>query len=306
MAEHVRRIKGVVAIALILGAASATPVAKCQSSAGPATPEMALSNYSAPSGLTGDDVIAKMLERNRLRNEQLQRYSAVRTYEIRKLDGKLAAQEVVRVDYQAPDKKTFEKTSEKGSGIVRHLVFDRLIQSESETSSGQEHHDSAITTTNYAFLLAGEEEVGPYHCFVLEATPKRKDKYLFEGKIWIDAADFAIVKIAGHPAKKPSFWINRADFVRQYQRIDGFWLPYRDETAVEVKIYGRRVFTVDHQQYVINADSPLPSWSGETGGNLLVAPSATLRPKPMMTIQNILFLWPPTCLVPFVPVDWKR
>jgi len=75
-----------------------------------------------------------------------------------------------------------------------------------------------------------------------------KEKYLFEGKIWIDAQDFAIVKIAGHPAKKPSFWINRADFVRQYQRIDGFWLPFRDETSVEVKIYGRRVFTVDHQQ----------------------------------------------------------
>jgi len=39
--------------------------------------------------------------------------------------------------------------------------------------------------------------------------------------------------------------------------IDGFWLPYRDETSVEVKMYGRRVFTVDHQQYVINPANPL-------------------------------------------------
>jgi hypothetical protein len=38
----------------------------------------------------------------------------------------------------------------------------------------------------------------------------------FEGKLWTDAEDFAIVKIAGHPAKKPSFCSNRADFVRQY------------------------------------------------------------------------------------------
>src|SRR5260370_35904149 len=228
MAGHVRRIKGVVAIALILGAASATPVAKCQSSAGPASPEMALSNYSAPAGLTGDDVIAKMLERNRLRNEQVQRYSAVRTYEIRKLDGKLAAQEVVRVDYQAPDKKTFEKTSEKGSGIVRHLVFDRVIQSESETSSGQEHHDSAITTTNYAFLLAGEEEVGPYHGFVLEATPKRKDLYVVGGKIWIDPAAFASVKIGSQPPNKQSFCIIRADLRRQCHRMKGVRLHRRE------------------------------------------------------------------------------
>jgi outer membrane lipoprotein-sorting protein len=265
MAGHIRRIKGVVAIALILGAASAAPAAKCQSSAGPATREMALSNSSAPAGLTADDVIARMLEHNRFRNEQLRRYSAVRTYEIRNPEGKLAAQAVVHVDYRAPDKKTFNKTSEEGSGIVRHLVFDRLIQSESETSSGREHRNSAITTANYTFTLAGEEDLGPNHCFVLEATPKRKEKYLFEGKIWIDAEDFAIARIAGHPAKKPSFWINRADFVRQYQRIDGFWLPCRDETSVEVKMYGRRVFTVDHQQYVINPANPLQAETGDMG-----------------------------------------
>jgi hypothetical protein len=107
----------------------------------------------------------------------------VRTYEIRNREGKLAAQAVVEVDYEAPDKKTFHKTSEKGSGIVRRLVFDRLLQSEGETSSGREHHDSAITNANYAFKFVAEEDLGSYHCFVLEATPKRKDKYLFEGKI---------------------------------------------------------------------------------------------------------------------------
>jgi hypothetical protein len=263
MIGHGRRIEGVVAIALSLGAGSAASVAISQAFAGQTAQEMALSSYSAPARLTGDEVVAKMLERNRLRNQQLQRYSAVRTYEIKNPEGKLAAQAVVRVEYWAPDKKTFSNISEKGSGIVRHLVFDRLIQSETETSSGQEHRNSAITAANYAFALSGEEDIGPYHCFLLEATPKRKEKYLFEGKIWIDVKDFAIVKIAGHPAKKPSFWINRADFVRQYQRIDGFWLPCRDETSVEVKMYGRRVFTVDHQQYVVNPANPLQA---ETGG----------------------------------------
>jgi hypothetical protein len=257
MAIHVGRARKLAAIAFVLGATSVVSMGQGQSVAGQSAAEEARSTYSAPAGLTSDGIVARMLERNRLRNEQLRRYSAVRTYEIRNSEGKLAAQAVVRVDYQAPDKKVFSKTSEKGSGIVRHLVFDRLMQSESETSSGREHRNSAITSANYTFTLSGEEDVGPYHCFVLEAVPKSKEKYLFEGKIWIDSRDFAIVKIAGHPAKKPSFWINRADFVRRYQRIDGFWLPYRDETSVEVKIYGRRVFTVDHQQYVVNPANPL-------------------------------------------------
>src|SRR6267143_419898 len=263
MAIQVGRFGKLVAIAFVLGSTSAMSIAQGQSLGSQATPEDARLTYSAPAGPTGDEIVARMLERNRLRSEQLRRYSAVRTYEIRNSEGKLAAQAVVRVDYQAPDKKTFNKTSEKGSGIVRHLVFDRLIQSEGETSAGREHHNSAITAANYTFLLEGEEEVGPYHCFVLEATPKRKDKYLFEGKIWIDAGDFAVVKIAGHPAKKPSFWINRADFVRQYQRIDGFWLPYRDETSVDVKMYGRRIFTVDHQQYVIDPANRLQAEKGD-------------------------------------------
>ncbi len=262
MAIHTGRCEKLVASAFVLGATSVASMAQGQSFVSQLPTDDTRSTYSAPVGVTSDEIVAKMLERNRLRNEQLRRYSAVRTYEIRNSEGKLAAQEVVRVEYVAPDKKTFNKTSEKGSGIVRHLVFDRLMQSESETSSGREHRNSAITTANYTFTPSGEDDIGPYHCFVLEAAPKSKEKYLFEGKIWIDAQDFAIVKIAGHPAKKPSFWINRADFVRLYQRIDGFWLPWRDETSVEVKIYGRRVFTVDHQEYVINPANPIQDEAG--------------------------------------------
>jgi len=61
-----------------------------------------------------------MLQRNLLRNRQLQPYSSVRRYEIRNLEGKLAAQAVVRVEYRAPDKKRFSKTSEKASQTTAH------------------------------------------------------------------------------------------------------------------------------------------------------------------------------------------
>src|SRR6266478_9609127 len=196
MRIHFERFAKLVTILFVLGVTSLASVAQGQSSASETTDVGARLTDAVSVGLTSDEIVARMLARNRLRNEQLRRYSAVRTYEIRNLEGKLAAQALVRVEYQAPDKKTFNKTSEKGSGLVRHLVFDRLMQSEGETSSGREHHDSAITTTNYTFKVVGEEEVGSYLCLVLEATPKRKDKYLFEGKIWIDAEDFAIVRIA--------------------------------------------------------------------------------------------------------------
>jgi hypothetical protein len=202
--------------------------------------------------MTGDELFANLLERNRTRDARLLQYSAVRTYRVSNDKGKLYAQEVVEVDYQAPDHKGFRTVSEQGSGLVRDMVLKRLIESESETSSGRAHHDSAIKPANYEFNLIGQQDVGPYHCLVAEAIPKRKDKYLFEGKIWIDAQDYAIVRIAGQPAKSLSFWITRADFVREYQRIGEFWVPAEDSTLVHVRMYGKKVLTIDHRDYVIN------------------------------------------------------
>jgi hypothetical protein len=97
--------------------------------------------------------------------------------------------------------------------------------------------------------LLGEQQVGPYHCFVAQVTPKRKDKYLFEGKMWVDAQDYAVVRIEGHPAQKLSFWIERADFVRQYQKIGSFWFPQKDETFVVVRLYGKKALTITHHDY---------------------------------------------------------
>jgi hypothetical protein len=128
-----------------------------------------------------------------------------------------------------------------------------LIRSEIETAAGKEHHDSAISADNYSLNLLGEQQVGPYRCFVAEARPKRKDKYLFEGKLWIDVHDYPVVRIEGHPAKQLSFWIVRADFVRQYQKIDGFWLSQKDQTLVQVRLYGKKILTIDHQDYVVNS-----------------------------------------------------
>ncbi len=196
-------------------------------------------------------LFTELLAHNELRNAALQGYTELRTYEVTDMTGKVRAQESGQMEYRTPDKKTFVTTSESGSGLVRRLALNPLIASEIEAASGKQHHDSSITPTNYTFELLGEQQVGPYHCFVVRAMPKRPDKYLFEGKVWIDTEDYAIVRIAGHPAKKLSFWIERADFVREYQRIDGFWLPKKDETFVMVRMYGQKVLTINHQNYSV-------------------------------------------------------
>jgi len=197
-------------------------------------------------------IFDELLAHNALRSATLLDYTALRSYQVVDVRGKVHAEEVGRMEYRAPDQKTFVVTSEKGSGLVRHLALNPLIASEIQAAAGKEHHDSAISPANYTLEPLGEQQVGPYRCFVVQAIPKRRDKYLFEGKIWIDVEDYAVVRIEGHPAKKLSFWIERADFVRQYQKIGGFWLPQRDMTFVQVRLYGKKALTIDHQDYSVN------------------------------------------------------
>jgi hypothetical protein len=204
-------------------------------------------------GVTESQVFAELAAHNERRRAALHDYSVLRTYQVLDLKGKVHAEEVGRMQFLAPDKKAFTVDSEAGSALVRHMALNSLIKSEIETAAGKEHHDSTISADNYSLNLLGEQQVGAYRCFIAEARPKRKDKYLFEGKLWIDVEDYSVVRIEGHPAKQLSFWIQRADFVRQYQKIQGFWFSQKDQTLVQVRLYGTKVLTIDHQDYVVNA-----------------------------------------------------
>jgi hypothetical protein len=203
-------------------------------------------------GVTEDQVLTELANHSQRRTAALHDYISLRTYQVADVAGKVHAEEIGRMEYIAPDKKTFTITSEAGSGMVRYMALNPLIRSEIDAAIDKQHHDSTISAENYSLNLLGEQQVGSYRCFVAAAAPKRKDKYLFEGKLWIDAVDYSVVRIEGHPAKKLSFWIQGADFVRQYQKIDGFWLPQRDETLVQVRLYGKKVLTIEHHDYVVN------------------------------------------------------
>jgi hypothetical protein len=246
-------------LALLLGTAAMVALAAMSAAEAKAqTTGENLSNLAARveplrPGVTDSQVLAELAIHNEERRTALHDYTVLRTYQVVDLKGKVHAEEIGRMEFSSPDKKTFTVTAESGSGAVRHMALNPLINSEIEAAAGKEHHDSAISTDNYSLNLLGEQQLGPYRCFVAEAVPKRKDKYLFEGKVWIDVNDYSVVRIEGHPAKKLSFWIQRADFVRQYQKIDGFWLPEKDQTLVQVRLYGKKILKIEHRNYVLNA-----------------------------------------------------
>src|SRR5262245_31820354 len=86
----------------------------------------------------GDQIFAELVKHNELRSARLREYSELRTYSVVDLKGKVHARETVRMEYAAPDKKSFVMVAEEGSAVVRHLVLSRLMESETSAAAGQE------------------------------------------------------------------------------------------------------------------------------------------------------------------------
>ncbi|MFI5096765.1 MAG: hypothetical protein ACHQT6_02210 [Candidatus Acidiferrales bacterium] len=215
------------------------------------------------SSATEQDSTAELFSRLRARHHwqeaHLARLSVVRTYKVENDKNKILAEAVVVVEYKAPGTVTFTSTSGNGSGFVIHRVFQRLMDDEEKRIRINKDPDTLITPENYTLEVVGTDKVAGSVCSVVRAVPKRKETNLFEGKMCIDNQDSAIVRIAGHLAKSPSFWIKQVDFVREYRKIDGFWLLSREEAVSVLRIFGKETLTVDYQNYSLNVPEPSQS-----------------------------------------------
>jgi len=207
-------------------------------------------NVSAP--MTADEVMQRVVAMNDVRAKALASYSSIRSYrlECHCLSHKQADMKV-RVEYRAPDQKTFTIVSESGSGSVRSKVFKKLLEAEQESMREENQQRSAISPENYSFALADYGRTEGTEFYVLDAEPKAKNKFLFRGKIWVDGTEFAITRVEGQPAVNPSWWTLKTDFKRSYQKVGEFWLPASNESETKVRVFGTADLCIEYGQYEI-------------------------------------------------------
>jgi hypothetical protein len=207
---------------------------------------------------TADQVVNRMLEMNQARESALRQYTSQRRYVAENPRFSKSAEVTVQESYGREAGKQLTIVSENGSPFVQHRVIDKLIQAEIE--SGRDDRDQTmVTTQNYSFRLVGTENIDGHQCYVLEVTPKAPKKYLMRGRIWVDDAEYAIVKMEGTPAKNPSFWTRRVRFVRRYEKHGPFWLPASVESESDVLAAGQSTLKIEYFEYHISASAPLPA-----------------------------------------------
>ena len=205
-----------------------------------------------PMPLTVTEIVDHMVQADNARMAVFSGYTGMRRYSFENKKVKKHAEMTVRVVCDQTGAKTFEVVAESGSGFVRSHIIRRMIDAEREASEKAEHEETRIIPQNYDFQLLGTEETERRSSYVLEISPKKKNQFMIRGRIWVDAADFAITRLEGSPAKNPSFWIRSVHVVHRYDRIGQFWLPVTNESRAEARVFGTNDVGIEYFDYLIN------------------------------------------------------
>ena len=225
---------------------------QCQQSIAGSTDEHASSLSSGASNRFSAEEVAKNLEqRDQQRAAALTQISSQRVYHMHYhgFAGDYEAEMVVEVTYRPPNAKQFRVISQSGSGFVINHIFNRLMQSEQEY--GSDPQAAALNTENYKFTAAGYDSTPDGGEYVLNLSPKKKNRFLYRGKIWVDAKDFAVVRIDAEPSQNPSIWIKKTRIEHQYKKLDGLWLPAWDHSESEMRLGGEATLSIEYKDYQI-------------------------------------------------------
>jgi hypothetical protein len=168
---------------------------------------------------------------------QFRQYEVTREYKVFHGDDKQPASEVTaQIEFIPPDVWTYKVTQARGNRSGEKMVLELL---EREKEAAKQGHSNNITRANYDFVFLRRENFGAVPEFVLGIVPKRKDKYLLRGKIWINASTFRVRRIEGVPAKSPSFWIKNIHITLQFAQFGGMWVPVTFDAFGTVRFFGQ-------------------------------------------------------------------
>jgi len=206
-----------------------------------------------------EQIVLNLRERNAQRAAALDGFVGTRVYRMqyRGFPSDRDAEMVVNVTYHSPNKQ-FVVVSQKGSQFVIDRVFKKLLEGEQEAASTENRRRTELNTENYDFSFVGYENAPEGGQYILDLRPKTRNKFLCRGKIWVDAKDFAIVRIEGEPAKNPSFWIKKTEIEHKYVKVNDFWLPAEDHTESIIRLGGQATLSIEYRDYRITKSEPLP------------------------------------------------
>ena len=199
----------------------------------------AMASASAQTGATlpnVETIVARMAQARAENRARLRPYIVTRNYKLfGKEEGEAKSEVIADVAFVPPDSKEYIIQATNGSGLGQ-MIVRRMLANEAEVTKDYALTD--ISADNYDFRFIREEEASGQRCYVLELLPRRKDKDLLRGNIWVDANSYLLRRIEGEPAKAPSWWVRDVRVALRYGDVGGMWLQTASEATARVRILG--------------------------------------------------------------------
>jgi hypothetical protein len=130
----------------------------------------------------------------------------------------------------------YEVTAEGGSSsYIRTKVLRALLDGERDLIAQGEAARSALAPVNYTFQANGVDAEGLANVLL---SPRRADRLLVKGTLFLRVGDGELVRLRGRMAKSPSFWIKTVDIARAYQRVNGMVVPTTLDASAELRLLG--------------------------------------------------------------------
>ena len=229
---------------------------------GPAIPARAADRVATPTANEGAEtasIVARLVENNLDRASRLPTCRSKRHYHIQfhGFGRTMEADMDVEVLDHGSTSRTFHIMSQSGSHVLLDHVLKQLLENEQEAS--QHKNVTGLTPQNYKFSLIGNADEDGRHVFILQVDPKINQKLLYRGKIWVDATDYAVVRIEAQPAQNPSFWIRNTEIHHVYSKVGDFWLPQRNVSESKIRFGGTAILTIDYGDYQFERSDVVPA-----------------------------------------------
>jgi hypothetical protein len=168
---------------------------------------------------------------------QSRQYEVTREYKVfRGYDKQSTSEVIAQIDFVPPDVKTYKIIQASGNSTGERIIREILDR---ETDSTKKKPSSEISRTNYDFVFLRRQNFGIVPEYVLGIFPKRKEKNLLRGQIWVDASTFRIRRIEGVPVKSPSFWLKDIHISLQFAELGGMWVPVTFDSIATVRFLGK-------------------------------------------------------------------
>jgi hypothetical protein len=198
---------------------------------------------------TAEQIVIRMAALDHQRQSLIDGYAGMRRYVLDARNSKMHAEMLVHVKGDQDGTKHFQIVSEDGWKPANTHVFRKMLESETETSQPARSATSRLNFTNYEFEMIGTDILSGRQAYVLAVKPKRKDEYLFDGRIWVDAQDYALARAEGAPAKNISFWTKTTHFVQVYHKDGQLWFPLSMKSVTEARFFGIADVNIDYFDY---------------------------------------------------------